>query len=109
MRGLLKEKVYSIGKAEILEASNGKQAIDIARKEKPDLILLDMVLPDIDGETVLYNLRKGGLESKIIVVSAVGQKPLVERCKKLGISGYFTKPFEDEEIRKQIQNTFVIA
>ncbi|MCW3984858.1 MAG: response regulator [Candidatus Bathyarchaeota archaeon] len=106
MRRILKDKLSVLGQTSVIESSNGKQAMEIAKKEKPDLILLDIVLPDIDGETVLYNLRKDGLESKIIVVSAVGQGPLVERCKKLGISGYIVKPFDDAKITELIKKTF---
>ena len=103
MRMLLKEKVSNAVQSEILEASNGKQAIETAKKQKPDLVLLDIVMPDIDGETVLSNLRKAGIKSKVIMVTAVGQKPVIERCKSLGISGYIVKPFDDAKIKELVQ------
>ena len=102
---LLKEKLSNIGLTEILEAANGKQAIETAKKQKPDLILLDIVLPDINGETVLSNLRKTGIKTKVIMVTAVGQKLVIERCKKLGISGYIVKPFDDTKITNLIKKT----
>ena len=103
MRMLLKEKVSNLGQTEILEAANGKQAIETAKKQKPDLVLLDIILPDISGETVLSDLRKAGIRSKVIMVTAVGQKPVIERCKKLGISGYIVKPFDDAKIKELIK------
>lgn len=103
MRMLLKEKVSNLGQTEIFEAANGIQAIETAKKQRPDLIFLDIILPDIDGETVLYTLRKAGIESKVIMVTAIGQKPLVERCKKLGISAYVVKPFDDTELTELIK------
>jgi len=106
MRMLLKEKVSNIGLAEIFEAANGKQALETAKKQKPDLILLDIILPDINGETVLSNLRNVGIKSKVIMVTAVGQKPIIERCKKSGISGYIVKPFDDTKITKLIKETY---
>jgi len=109
MRMLLKDKVSNIGLTEILEAANGKQAIEITKKHNPDLILLDIILPDINGETVLSNLRKTGIKTKVIVITAVGQKPVIERCKKLGISGYIVKPFDDTKITNLLKKTINIA
>lgn len=106
MRMLLKEKLSNIGLTEIFEAANGKQALETTKKQQPDLILLDIVLPDISGETVLTNLRKTGIKTKVIMITAVGQKPVIERCKKLGISGYIVKPFDDTKITELIKNTF---
>ena len=106
MRMLLKGKLSNIGETEILEASNGKDAIKAAMKHVPGLILLDIVLPDIDGETVLSNLREAGIKSKVIMVTAVGQKPVIERCEKLGINGYIVKPFDDAKITELITKTW---
>jgi len=105
MRMLLKEKLSNIGQTEILEASSGKQAIEITKKQKPDLVLLDVILPDINGENVLSNIRKAGIESKVIMITAVGQKPIIERCEKMGISGYIVKPFDDAKLTELIQKT----
>lgn len=106
MRMLLKQKLSDLEKMEILEAANGKQAIETAKKQKPDLILLDIILQDVNGEAILNNLRKANIKSKVIMVTAVGQKPVIERCKKLGISGYIVKPFDDAKITELIKNTF---
>jgi len=106
MRMLLKEKLSNIRQVSILEAANGKQAIEIIKKQKPDLVLLDIILPDINGEIVLSNIRKAGIKSKVIFVTAVGQKPVIERCRKFDISGYILKPFDDTKITELIKNTF---
>ena len=98
MRTLLKQRISNIGQKEILEASNGKQAIETATKHQPDLILLDIVLPDINGETVLSNLRNAGIKSKVFMITAVGQKEVIKRCEKLGINGYILKPFNDAKL-----------
>lgn len=105
MRMLLKEKVSNLGQTEIFEAANGKQALETAKKQNPDLILLDIILPDINGETVLSNLRKAGIKTKVIMITAVGQKTVIQRCKKLGINGYIVKPFDDTKITNLIKNT----
>ena len=105
MRMLLKEKLSFLGQTEILEASNGKQAIEMTKKQKPDLVLLDIVLPDINGETVLSRIRKAGIESKVIMITAVGQKPVIERCEKIGISGYVVKPFDNAKLTEVLKQT----
>lgn len=106
MRMLLKEKISNIGQTKIFEAANGKQAIETAKKQKPDLILLDIILPDINGETVLSNLRNAGMKTKVIMITAVGQKLVIERCEKMGINGYIVKPFDDTKITELIKNTY---
>ena len=79
MRMLVKDRIPSREKIQVLEASCGKEALEIIMKEKPDLILLDVILPDISGEEVLYTLRKAGITSKVILVTAVDQKEMLER------------------------------
>ena len=106
MRMLLKQKLSDLEQIEIFEAANGKQAIETAMRQRPDVILLDIVLPDIDGETVLRRIREAGIQSEVIMVTAVGQKTIMERCRKLGISGYIVKPFDDTQITELIKNTF---
>jgi len=106
MRMLLKQKLSNLEQTGIFEAANGKQAIETAKKQNPDLILLDIVLPDVTGEIVLSNLRKDGIKSKVIMVTAVGQKAIIERCEKLGISGYIIKPFDDAKTTELITKTW---
>ena len=105
MRMLLRQKLSDLEQTEIFEAANGKQAIETAKKQNPDLIFLDLILPDINGEIILSNLRKDGIKSKVIMITAVGQKPVIQRCKKLGISGYIIKPFDDTKIKELINKT----
>lgn len=106
MRMLLKEKLPSLGQAQVLEASSGEEALEIIAKENPDLILLDIVLPSMDGETVLRDLRKMGIQSRVVMVTSVGQEAVMKRCEQLGISGYITKPFDDTQVRKMLKRIF---
>lgn len=98
MRMLLKEKLEKIGGMRVFEASNGRKAIEEYKRLKPDLILLDLVLPDIGGEEVLRTIRETSDDTKVIIISAVGQRIVMKRCERLGISGYIIKPFDDAEL-----------
>lgn len=102
MRMLLKEKLEKIGGMRVSEASNGRSAIEEYERLRPDLILLDLVLPDISGEEVLAAIRETSNDSKVIMVTAVGQRLVMRRCERLGISGYIVKPFDDDELRESI-------
>jgi len=74
-------------------ASNGKEVFDKARECKPKLILLDLILPDMDGFQILDNLKQNA-ESKdvpVLVLSNLGQKDDIEKCMELGAADYLIK------------------
>ena len=69
---------------EILEAANGRQGIEMAMHYSPDCILLDLLMPDLDGRDVLQTLRQRGLEMPVIVVTADIQHSARRQCLELG-------------------------
>jgi len=74
-------------------ATNGEDGLRLAQKDTPDLILLDLVMPKLDGFQVLERLKKESATAKIpvLVFSNLGQKEDVERCLALGAAGYVIK------------------
>jgi len=103
MRALLRKILNNIGINDVIEASLGKQAIQEAKKQKLDLILLDIILPDIGGELVLEEITKAKPTPKVIMVTAVGQKPMMDKCRKLGVKEYIVKPFDNKKIEATIK------
>lgn len=85
----------------ILLASTGEEAITICEREHPDLVLLDLIMPDQSGMDVL---RKIGQSAKVIIVSGVGQDPIIETAKKLGAVDYIVKPIDEEKVLKVIRH-----
>ena len=81
---------------EILTAHDGKEGLDKAQKEKPDLIILDLMLPKMDGYKVCGLLKKDNRYAKIpiILFSARAQKEDIELGGELGADAYITKPFD---------------
>ena len=74
-------------------AHTGADALDAARTLKPDLILLDLYLPDIFGLDLISQIRVEGADSDVIVISAANESDTVERAVKLGVASYLLKPF----------------
>ncbi|MBF6057781.1 diguanylate cyclase [Thiomicrorhabdus heinhorstiae] len=91
---------------EILVAKNGHSALEIVEHQKPDLILLDIVMPDMDGFEVIRALRKKTVSAEIPVIfltSKTDQAAIVESF-RLGGVDYITKPFYQEELNVRVDN-----
>jgi DNA-binding response OmpR family regulator len=78
---------------EILKADDGAKGLEMAKKEKPDLILLDIIMPKLDGFAVLKELKKdpGMSDTHILLLTNLGQSEDVEKGKQLGADDYFIK------------------
>jgi len=101
---IYKKKLKNSG-FEVLTAETGTKAIKMAKEKNPDLILLDVVLPEMEGWAVLKQFKKDKVTSKVIVLSNLGQKAEVEKGLALGAEKYLIKaqhtPTEViEEIKK---------
>jgi len=88
----------------IVEATNGEEGLAAALLEKPDLILLDVTMPVMDGFELLARLRQESDLAKvpIIMLTAESSQESVARADGLGVSGYVAKPFKEEELRDRI-------
>ena len=95
MRKVLKGILMKEGFENFVEAENGKETVEKFHSEKPGLILLDIIMPEMDGIAVL---KKIGKEANVIVVSAVGQEALIEEAKANNAKGYVIKPFENSQV-----------
>ena len=98
MRSLIKTSLSEQGYEIVGEAPDGESAIDLAMELRPDLITLDNILPDMMGFDILKVLRDEGIESKVVMVSAVGQQTVVNKGKELGALDYIVKPFTSEDL-----------
>lgn len=106
IRLLLKE-VFAKDNIQIYQASNGKQALEVIQHEQPDLILLDMKMPGMDGIELLRRLRRLNTRAKVIMMTAYGELDMVEEASELGASAHFTKPFDIEELRSEVMRQLV--
>ena len=91
---------------EVAFATNGEDGVKLAQKDKPDLILLDLLMPQMDGFEVLEKVKADPAikDVKVLVLSNLGQKEDVDRCMKLGAVGYMIKAHSlPEETVKRIK------
>jgi twitching motility two-component system response regulator PilH len=87
---------------EILEGSDGHAALEMVAAHTPDCMLLDLLMPDMDGWKVLAALRERGMQIPVIVLTADIQESTREQCLELGAVAVLTKPFSNNELREII-------
>jgi len=88
---------------EVVIARNGQQGLDLALKDKPGLILLDVMLPVMSGLDVCRELRRKGVETPIIMLTARGQEIDKVIGLEIGADGYGTKPFSIKELLARVR------
>lgn len=84
------------------EADNGKAAIERARDLRPDLVILDVTMPVLNGFDAAREIRKILLEARILMLSMHESKQLLEEAKKLGVHGYVTKTQVSQTLLKAV-------
>ena len=88
----------------VIPAENGKEGIEKATKQAPDLILCDIMMPEVDGYTVIRELKSNPTTSSIpfIYLTASGERNEVEMAMNMGACGYLRKPFEPRELTELV-------
>ncbi|KUK10272.1 MAG: Response regulator receiver modulated metal dependent phosphohydrolase [Clostridia bacterium 41_269] len=104
-RSLLKKYLLHAGYTEIFEAENGEQALEEARKIKPDLILLDIVMPGMSGYEVCGIIKRDPKLKNIPIIFLSVLSDVDNKIRAFEARGvdYITKPFEFEEVRARVQ------
>jgi CheY-like chemotaxis protein len=89
---------------EVFESEDGMQAIEMANSQKPDVVLMDMMMPKMDGLTACHMIKNDPATKAIpvIMVTAIGFELNVKLSQQMGASGYVTKPFSSEELLAKI-------
>ncbi|MDA2921771.1 response regulator [Patescibacteria group bacterium AH-259-L07] len=99
MRKVLKDILAGAGFSKFVECGDGKECLAKYEAEKPGLVLLDIIMPVVDGMEVL---KKIGTAVKVLVISAVGQDKIIEETKQHGAVGYIVKPFDRKKVIDEI-------
>ncbi len=103
IRVILTDILEEAGYEVVGEAENGVVALEKYPKLKPDLMLLDIIMPEMEGNVVLGKLMKDYPDAKVLIISAVGQRFLVEKALKSGAAGYIVKPIDPANVLAQVE------
>lgn len=105
IRKVAKISLELVGKFELCLCSSGREAIAQAEQFKPDLILLDVMMPEMDGPTTLAALReiKALASTPVVFVTAKAQPTEIRRYRDIGAVDVFTKPFQPMELPNQLK------
>ncbi len=102
IRALLYEILLKDG-YHIFQAANGAEALKIVDKETPELVLLDMKIPGMDGLEILRRIKEDDPEIGVIMMTAYGELNLINQAMELGAITHFSKPFDIDDVRNVIK------
>ncbi len=98
MRMMVKDALTKNGYTDIVEASDGEVACTLFKSENPDLVIMDITMPNKTGIEALRDIKAMDSSAKIIMCSAMGQEAMVVEAIKLGALDFIVKPFKPDRI-----------
>ena len=102
-RNLIK-KILSEKNFEIFEAGDGNEGLKIFLEQKPDIVLMDIIMPNKDGLTILKQIRENDPNAKVVMCTSIGdQHEFIQDALKAGANDIITKPFKKEELLSVIE------
>ncbi len=103
MRMMIKDILQKNGFEVVGEASNGIEAVNLYKKERPDVVTMDITMPDMDGIEAVKEIRVFDPNAKIIMCSAMGQQSMVMDAIKSGAKDFIVKPFQADRVLEAIR------
>lgn len=96
IRSAIRRYLSSLGYEHVIEAGNGRDALDKFTDERPDFVFLDIVMPALTGDQVLREIRKSGADTPVVMLTSVADEGVIKECEAQGIAGYAIKPINKE-------------
>lgn len=100
----IKKIIANAGGEIVGEASDGKDAADLYSKHNPDLVILDITMPSVDGLEALRNIMMIDEDAKVIIVSSLGNKEMIKEALSRGAKQFVTKPFNVDHVTMIIKS-----
>ncbi|MCS7220757.1 MAG: response regulator [Anaerolineae bacterium] len=88
---------------EVLEAQNGAEAVRVYQAHRPDVVLMDITMPEMDGLTALRQIRCHDPEARVVMLTALGQQGIVIEAIKSGARDFIVKPFDTERVLSAVR------
>jgi two-component system chemotaxis response regulator CheY len=96
-RKSLSRLVTQLGWEVASEASNGREAVELYRRQRPDLVLMDLLMPEMEGTDAVGKIIEHDRNAKIVIVSSLGYDEIVDKAISLGAKQFITKPVDFRE------------
>jgi len=103
MRVMLKDILAELGLEVVAEGEDGQEAVDLYRRLRPALVLLDTTMPRLDGIAALREIVAEDPQAQVIMITALGQKEAVLASIKAGARDFVIKPFDQERVQDTVQ------
>ncbi|WP_142414784.1 response regulator [Hathewaya massiliensis] len=103
MRMMIKDILEKNGFDVVGEANNGLKAVELYKAEKPDVVTMDITMPDMDGIEAVKAIREMDPAAKVIMCSAMGQQTMVMDAIKAGAKDFIVKPFQADRVLEAIK------
>ena len=103
MRSMLRQIIEDMGWSVIAEAADGHEAIEKYRTCRPDLVLLDITMPNLDGPEALRSILAENSEAQVVMITALGQKDQVLQAIKAGARDFIIKPFDHDRVADTLE------
>ncbi|MGC4375646.1 response regulator [Fictibacillus sp. Mic-4] len=105
MRMMIKDILVKNGYEVVGEAADGMQAVEKYKELSPDLVTMDITMPEMDGITALKEIKKINGDAKVIMCSAMGQQAMVIDAIQAGAKDFIVKPFQPDRVIEAIKKT----
>lgn len=106
MRMMIKDILVEADFEVVGEAENGRKAVELYKEHHPDLVTMDITMPEMDGITAIKEILDVDSEAKILVCSAMGQQSMVIEAVQAGAEDFIIKPFQAERVLEAVNNIF---
>ena len=103
-RRILKDILERAGYSIAGEAINGKEGVDMYAKLRPDIVTMDITMPEMDGIEALKAIKKEFPDAKVVMITAAGQKDKMMEAVKLGATEFVSKPFVEETVIEALEH-----
>jgi two-component system chemotaxis response regulator CheY len=103
MRVTLKNMLTKNGYEVVGEASNGRESVEMYKSLKPDLVTMDITMPEMDGISAVREIKQFDTNAKVIMCTAMGQKNMVMEAVQAGAKDFIVKPFQPDKVLESVQ------
>lgn len=98
MRKMVQTHLTKAGYTDFVEGEDGQKAVELYKELKPDLVIMDITMPNMDGIEALRTIKSIDADAKVVMCSAMGQEAMVMEAIKLGALDFIVKPFKADRI-----------